>query len=237
MNNKIYRTISKSVLNTVSIMLCLLMSTSFCYAMSAKELIEKARSYRDNMQYREAVDYYTKVLEAEDLNKTDNAVVYKERGDAYSRLGLHDRAIEDLNRAIEINPRYAGAYNDRGLCYYGKGLRDRAIEDLNKAIEVDPRYVTAYNNRATAFREAQQYDRAMEDLNKALELNPEGLLLGFVYMNMARVYSLTNKTEEACKMLRQTIETEFLLWNFIKSDKNFDNIRDSSCYKEIMSGR
>jgi tetratricopeptide (TPR) repeat protein len=91
-----------------------------------------------------------------------------------------------------------------------------------------------YNNRGFAFGNMQQYDKALKDFNKAIELNPK---YATAYYNKARVYSLTNRTEDACKMLKQSIESGFNNWNSIQTDNTFDNIRESSCYKEIMSGR
>jgi len=65
-------------------------------------------------------------------------VAYYNRGVAYGRKGEYDRALADLNKAIEINPKYAGAYNNRGKAYGLKGEYDHAIADFSKAIEIDP---------------------------------------------------------------------------------------------------
>ena len=50
----------------------------------------------------------------------------------------YERAIEDCNRAIELDPDYDKAYYYRYLAYEKFGQQDRAKKDYNKAIELDP---------------------------------------------------------------------------------------------------
>jgi tetratricopeptide (TPR) repeat protein len=60
------------------------------------------------------------------------------RGAAYEKLGEHDRAIKDLDRALALDPNFALAYYVRGLAYGSLGEYDRASRDLNRAVELDP---------------------------------------------------------------------------------------------------
>ena len=70
------------------------------------------------------------------------------RGVAKGRLNDYSDAIIDLNKAIEINPRYAEAYNDRGVAKRGLKDYDSAIADFDKAIEINPNYTKAIASRA-----------------------------------------------------------------------------------------
>ncbi len=45
----------------------------------------------------------------------------------------YDRAISELDRVLEKNPRDARAYYERGLVYYSKGEYDKARQDVQKA--------------------------------------------------------------------------------------------------------
>jgi len=79
-------------------------------------------------------------------------------------------AINDYNKAIELNPKHSKAYYNRGLA---KGeLKDYrgAIQDFNKAIELNPNYAKAYYNRGIAKILLGQEDNGCLDLSKAGEL-------------------------------------------------------------------
>jgi tetratricopeptide (TPR) repeat protein len=45
------------------------------------------------------------------------AVAFSSRGTAYARKGQYDRAIEDLDQAIRLNPNDAVAFDNRGATY------------------------------------------------------------------------------------------------------------------------
>ena len=47
-----------------------------------------------------------------------------------------DSAIEDFNKAIELDPNHAVAYNNRGMMYQKRGDSDLAEADLRKAREL-----------------------------------------------------------------------------------------------------
>ncbi len=100
-------------------------------------------------------------------------------GSDYQVVGAYDRAIEDLNKAIELNPNYVQAYFNRGSAYRGKGAYDRAIADYSKAIEHNPDYALAYFNRGSTYQDKGAYDRAIADYSKAIELNPDYALAYF----------------------------------------------------------
>ena len=101
------------------------------------------------------------------------------RGSAYQIAGAYDRAIEDLNKAIYLKPKYVQAYFNRGSAYRGKGAYDRAIADYSTAIELNPDYALAYFNRGSTYRDKSAYDRAIADYSKAIELNPDYALAYF----------------------------------------------------------
>lgn len=109
-------------------------------------------------------------------NKSRDAKFYNNRGAAYGEKGQFDQAISDLNKAIEINPRYNKAYNNRGVVYRRKGQYDRAISDFNKAMEINPLDAEAYNNMAWLFATArvprfQDGKRAVALSRRACELS------------------------------------------------------------------
>ena len=98
---------------------------------------------------------------------------YASRGLAYSNRRDYNRAIADLDNAIRLDGKFAGAYNDRGLVNAATGKIDRAIADFTQAIRLNPNYDIAYNNRGLAYRDRGDIDRAIEDFNQAVKVNPK----------------------------------------------------------------
>ena len=60
------------------------------------------------------------------------ATAFNNRGVVYKFKGEYDRALDDYNRAILLNPSYANAYNNRGVIYRLKGDYDRASKITTK---------------------------------------------------------------------------------------------------------
>ena len=75
------------------------------------------------------------------------AIVYNNRGNAYTSKGQYELAIQDYDELIKFNPNYAKPFNNRGVAYQKKGEYDRAIEDFDAAINLDPNYSDAFANR------------------------------------------------------------------------------------------
>ena len=67
---------------------------------------------------------------------------------------------------------------------------------------------------------------------KAIELNPED---NGGYYNMSCFYSLQKQVDKACYYLEESIKKGYKNWDWIKKDKDLDNIRNAECYKRIMS--
>jgi tetratricopeptide (TPR) repeat protein len=98
------------------------------------------------------------------------APYYNKRGLAREAKGDHDGAVADYNRAIDLNPKDAGAYMNRGFAKQANGDVDGAIADFDRAIDLDPKQPRAYMNRGFAKQANGDQDGAIADYNRALEL-------------------------------------------------------------------
>ena len=79
-------------------------------------LIEKAESYIDSKDFQQALKYYTQIIE----NTDPHPHYYKRRGWIYRMNGEFDAAINDMNKAIELDPDDSNSYWERGACYAHK---------------------------------------------------------------------------------------------------------------------
>jgi tetratricopeptide (TPR) repeat protein len=65
-----------------------------------------------------------------------SAWAYNHRGNAYRRLGRHQRAIQDYNEAIRLAPQFAEAYAGRAFAYILLSKDKEAQEDIARAVEL-----------------------------------------------------------------------------------------------------
>ena len=114
-----------------------------------------------------------------------NNVIHNDRGIAYVQLGKPDLAIEDFEKAIEIDPDVASAYVNLGQAYNILGDYAKALEAFNKAISLDPSDCRAHNNRGIAYAKLGNRKEAIEDFNSAIAINPED---GRAYFNRSLLF-------------------------------------------------
>jgi len=95
--------------------------------------------------------------------------------DGVSNLNLNkpEKAYEDFNRAIEIDPARADAYVGRANSLLTLERYEESLPDYNRAIEIDPELANAYANRGSAYSHLGRYEKAIADYEKALELDPK----------------------------------------------------------------
>ena len=60
------------------------------------------------------------------------------RGYLLGIVGCTGYAIQDLSKAIEVDPSYGPAYTERGICYMDLKMYDRAKADLDRAVSLSP---------------------------------------------------------------------------------------------------
>ena len=73
-------------------------------------------------------------------NKTESktAVDYYNDGLIAVREKKYNKALENFNKVIEMNPAYIEAYNKRGMCYYELKKYRNALTDFDRAAQLDP---------------------------------------------------------------------------------------------------
>jgi tetratricopeptide (TPR) repeat protein len=185
-------------------------------------------AYGKLKEYQQEIRNYDKAIE---LNPNyEDAFI--NRGIAYRLLGKYEQAFRDINKAIELNPKSSSSYYTRGLLYGSLNDHQKAIKDFDKAISLNSKHVEAYVFRSVAYIKMGIYDQAIKDTNKALELNPKEA--GNYYYNMACIYSVMNDSNNACRFLKKAIGHGYSDWEHLKKDDDFNNIRNSSCFQEIV---
>jgi tetratricopeptide (TPR) repeat protein len=129
---------------------------------------------------------------------------YKKRAFYYIQAQLFDNALEDSNRALEIDPQDANAYLGRGYAYFWKHEDEKSLTDYNRALELAPNYERVYSSRAQLYLERlDKPDLALADIEKAMQLEPKEPQH---YKIKSEILFKLNRTPEACECLKNGME-------------------------------
>ena len=132
-----------------------------------------------------------------------NAGAYNERGQAFSRLGRQEDAIEDFTRALSLDPAQASIYyTNRGFAFLALRDQDSAIEDYTQAIRANPNNAQAFFGRALTHSIFEDYESGIEDYTQVIRLNPNDRVS---YYNRGLNHSRLEQYDEAIADLTQAI--------------------------------
>lgn len=99
---------------------------------------------------------------------------YFEKGNEFFEQGQFQKAIEEYQKAIEINPNFYKAWNKMGHAYRALGNYEQATECYNKSLQINPDQplIREYSEkssikRALAGAEIRKKERLLESEEKA----------------------------------------------------------------------
>ena len=155
-------------------------------AVAESYLAEVAIEQRDKNQAHSAAEAGIEAAKRAAAMKPDNAEYHRILGtlcgQAVSSAGLQGLkygrcAQEEVNKAVQLDPKSAMNYLSRGVGNYylppalGGGM-ELAEKDFQKALELDPKLAEAHLWMGLALRKQNRNADARREFQKALELNP-----------------------------------------------------------------
>lgn len=135
---------------------------------NAPYLLERARLYMDAEQYRPAMLDYDTYFDA--MKGSVNDVFYFYREQASFHAKQFQRALDDINKAIDINPEDVTYRAELAVVNIRVGRYDEAIKALKDAIAIEPEYAEAYRLMGIAQIQLKQKNEACKSFAKAKEL-------------------------------------------------------------------
>lgn len=110
----------------------------------------------------------------------ETAEKYMQAGFRHFQNQEYDQAIANFQKAVELEPKAAGAYNMLGMAYRFKAnqlglpdLRAKEIAAFQKALEADPKNWAAMINLGATYYHQGEKAKAAPLFKKALDLNPQ----------------------------------------------------------------
>ncbi|WP_299880819.1 tetratricopeptide repeat protein [uncultured Cocleimonas sp.] len=145
----------------------------------------------------------------------ENSGAFYERGENYVRLEEYKKAINSLNKAIEISSDWPLYFYWRAKAYIGLNQYNKAADDLNYAYELDPydnsirdkkRWVASKLSReAYDVKSEGDTKSAIEKYSTAIKYDPDN---GDLFNQRARAYYDERKHALALADIKTAIELE-----------------------------
>jgi tetratricopeptide (TPR) repeat protein len=112
---------------------------------------------------------------AENDASLEDARYYFERGMLWGTRGDDEKAIEDYDRVVRIDPDFAAAYYNRGKACVRRGDYDKAITDFSQCVRLSPNDADNYHSRARVWAAKGDHDKAIEDYNRVIQIDPDDI--------------------------------------------------------------
>lgn len=152
-----------------------------------------------------AIALFVQALEED----TRYALAYAGLGEAYWRkyeaskeTQWVENAIENSQRAVELNDQLAPVHVTMGLIHHGTGRYEEAIEEFQQALKLDPVSHEGYRGLAKAYAALNQMEKAEATYQRVIELKPD---YWAGYFDLGSFYWRQGRLEDAEKVLNETV--------------------------------
>ena len=122
-------------------------------------------------------------------------------GQGYGGQLYFDKAEASLTRALELDPKIAGARLQMVYVYLNKGEKEKALATLADARREAPHDPTVFIIAGMLYRLNGLYDRALKQYDKLLELSPRDIVIASY--NRGRLYMYRHEYDRAIAELEK----------------------------------
>lgn len=140
-------------------------------------------SFYKNKQYEDCINDMYKAIEYKAFSSYI-ADIYYHLGICFANLGFHEKSIEPLSEALELNPTEGNYLHERAKCLLIIEEYDSAINDFTFVIELQPRNSHAFFGRGFSYKGMKRYKEAADDFETAKEIDPQNPK---IYVNYSKI--------------------------------------------------
>jgi serine/threonine protein kinase/Flp pilus assembly protein TadD len=123
-------------------------------------------------------------------------------GTIYRSDGKYDKALEEYNKVLELDPNYGEVYNELGYLYADMRNFEKSIEHFKKYVSLNPGDANPLDSMAEAYFLMGRLDEAIAKYKEALEVKPD---FSGVSLKIGYIYALKEDYPEALKWVDKEI--------------------------------
>jgi tetratricopeptide (TPR) repeat protein len=147
---------------------------------SAADYFHEGKKLQQESKWTDAEKAFSNAMELEPGNAEHvnaRALLFMDRGDALRKTGkekqaleMYAKALEDVEKAVDLDPLFTKAWNNAGVIANRVGQNRQAIDFYTSAIECDPSNAVAFRNRGKTWLKLGKKPNADADIRKADQL-------------------------------------------------------------------
>ena len=141
------------------------------YGEAAPYFYERAELRANAGKYREAVMDYNIFYDA--VHGEVTALFYYQREQAEMQCRMYQQALNDINKAVEMNPEDVDFWVEKGSVHLRVNQLDEAVAAFTKAISMNDQYAAAYRMLGYCQAMQKKNKEACANFAKAKELGDE----------------------------------------------------------------
>ncbi|MFP5075968.1 tetratricopeptide repeat protein [Rhizobium sp. YIM 134829] len=126
----------------------------------------------DNKDYKEMAEVYDRAVdEIGPVPKRGDWTVFFQRGIAYERLKIWDKAEPNFKKALELNPDQPQVLNYLGYSWVDMNINlDEGLDMIRRAVDLKPDDGYIVDSLGWAYFRLNRFDEAVAELERAAEL-------------------------------------------------------------------
>ncbi len=200
-------------------------------------------------RYDEAISLYNKVI-MQDCESSLKSYAYCGRGASYYQVAKYDKAVEDFNNAIKLNPEYTDALFGLAMSMLMRKKVDESLRLFDHLLGHQSYYAKAWMGKGCVYLHLGGYTKALECFEKALTSMPS--LLEVKYVKAQTLFLLgessgrKDQIQDSLNILNETIQTNpgriepLLMKAYILLTQNENPkelLESSDCALSLTSGK
>ena len=179
-------------------------------------------------RYDEALPLMKRAHELDPLSASVSTGI----GRIYHFSRQFDKAVEQYNKTLEMNPDYVEAVFALGLSYsHNQRSDDEAISILNKALELSNGRLIILSSLATAYAKNGMEEEALKIKENLIRQQKEKHISPFYF---ALIDAPLGNTAAAIDSLYKAYEEQFGILVYLKASPFFENLKPEPRFNELI---
>uniref|UniRef100_W6ND95 Cell division cycle protein 27 homolog n=1 Tax=Haemonchus contortus TaxID=6289 RepID=W6ND95_HAECO len=153
-------------------------------------------------------------------------------GNCFSLQRQHAKAVDCMERAIQLDPYFAYAYTLLGHELIFQEEYDRAANAFRRALEISPKDYRAWHGLGLVHLRKEQMGLAQVNISKAVTINPTNRAM---LCQLAQIEQALNRPERAMRLIDRALalDPDDVACRYNRARLLFDTKHNEECVKEL----